>query len=147
MSLDFLRDHPCPRPWLVALHSARIAPVALFLGRGPRPFEVAVARSSNRLSRKRIRDIWRVRHGGRPCDVLLVVLYASSAGVELAATAGPSQGDPTYIDLPAAAVEAVARRALAAPNRHTARRIVLEIEAAAATGRDPSECVKTKVQR
>lgn len=85
-----------------------------------------------------MRDIWRVRHGGRPCDVLLVVLYASPSGVKLAATAGPSQRDPTHIDLAPAAVEAVARRALAAPDRHVARRLALGMEASPTATCGPS---------
>lgn len=132
--MEFLKDHPAPRIWMGADPSAPAG--RLFLGRGARPFEIAVAEMRARPSRDSLEKLWEERHGGRPADLLLVVLYREG-DYEFAALAGPETGRVT-LDLSPNDVEAIAQRALSARDRHHARRAVgraLDKKTASATSR------------
>lgn len=121
--MRFLADHPCPRPWLAGRPPKELEPRALFIGKGARPFEVAVAAAADRPAASALRVAWDQRHAARPAEVLLVVLYLSG-DIWKAAAAGPSACDSIAFDLEPLFVERIARLALAARDRHVARRIV-----------------------
>jgi len=93
-------------------------PIGLALGKGASALEVAIARADQTPSQPALRSTWKVRQGGRPAPLLLVVLHGDRAAV-----CGPAGDDPpAHIGLDRGQVERICREALQAPDRHAAHR-------------------------
>jgi hypothetical protein len=70
-----------------------------FLGEGPGGIEVAVANSAARPARTAVRRLWKLRHGGKPSPLLLVVLWPDASGLRASLSGPLSDEAPVYEDL------------------------------------------------
>jgi hypothetical protein len=98
-----------------------IRPVALYLGAGNQPVEVAVLASTRRVTNPELRQLHAERLGKRTTPVVIVALLADGR----AALAGPAGAEIALIaDADATQVERLCEAALAAPDRHAALRFL-----------------------
>ena len=98
-----------------------IKPVALFVGRGETPLEVAVLHSSRKPLSERVSSFWHLRRGKRATPVLLVVLHGQNTAV-LCGPAG--EKPPVRFDVDRGRAERLCREALLQPDHHVARRFL-----------------------
>lgn len=112
-------------PWVKpAEASAEIEADRVLLGNGEYAIEVTVASALNSgpPGIPELRTLFKRRHSGRPSPVIVVVIYASPSGDNLAAVVGTS-GDPTPVtSLRVDVVRRVCDEVLAEPDRHAAVR-------------------------
>lgn len=122
---DFLADLD-PRRWTPQPGGASaIAPKVFFLGSGDHALEVALATSAHRPAADEARALWKLRQGGRPSPLLLIVGYESHAGPRVAVCGPVGEHPPFVADLDPAQVERLAGAALAEPSRHAAIRLLV----------------------
>ncbi len=116
-----------PRPWELPQGAPqRFEPAGLYLGNGPNPLEVAVARSNGRPASGDVRKLWEKRHARRASPLLCVAVYEHN-GTWRAGVCGPAGGDPRVVlDLDLGQTGRVCSAALAEPDRHSATRFLLE---------------------
>jgi hypothetical protein len=124
---EFLIDRE-PEPWDVGKDvPGTLRPRSYFLGRGTHPLEVVLATAAGRPKADDVRRLWKLRHGGRPSPVLLVVGYPGHDG-PCFSVCGPAGEHPTLLhDLPLSQTERLADAALAEPNRHAAIRFLVSM--------------------
>ena len=117
---EFLPDQ-VSRDWSpTAKHGLRC--VGLYLGNGALAFEVAVARSTRSPTRTALLETWRVRRGGRPTPLLLVVLYPDGAALCGASGDNP----PVYPAVDRSQAERLSAELLGQPDRHAALRFLAQ---------------------
>lgn len=95
----------------------------LLLGRGALGLEVLVVTSQERPGVTVLRELFKTRLNRRATPVLVVARW----GGDRAAVYGPTEHNPVeHLDLPQGQVESICRRALEAPDRHQAIRILIQ---------------------
>lgn len=99
-------------------------PDLVFIGPGEHGLEVALARCQGRPRVEDVRKLWKLRHGGRPSPVLVVVAHPDHE-TERATICGPVGENPPVVGgLELAQVERLCAAALAEPTRHAAVRFL-----------------------
>lgn len=85
----FLATRTDQRPWSLPEGApAEFEAAGLFLGRGPRALEIAVASAPHVPSATALRSLWNARHGNTPSPLLLVVTHPGPRGTS-ASVCGP----------------------------------------------------------
>ena len=98
-----------------------ITPSELFLGAGDSPLQVAVFACTRKPGRPELRDLWTKRHRGGVAPVAIVALWGD-ARASLCTHTGVEQAE--LEDFEASQAERICRAALAAPDRHSALRLL-----------------------
>lgn len=124
----FLATRTDQRPWSLPEGApAEFEAAGLFLGRGPRALEIAVASAPHVPSATALRSLWNARHGNTPSPLLLVVTHPGPRGTS-ASVCGPVPPSPApVLGLAIDQVERIAATALAEPNRHAAVRLLQSV--------------------
>lgn len=126
MAKEFLADHEHVIRW----STTEKVPTGLgqdlvFIGPSEHGLEVALAHSQRRPRVEDVRKLWKLRHGGRPSPVLVVVAHPDH-GTERAMICGPVGENPPVVGgLELAQVERLCAAALAEPTRHVAVRFLV----------------------